>query len=133
MHASDLARPTTAVKRGLLAVAVALAVVGVFAGVAEAGKPSSASLSSGLSCPASVATGETFHVSGSGYDPSKQAWVQVVTSSSSGYVLASVDASGVMSLDYAVSEAGQASLTAYQTSGKRTTQTQKGSCTVSVT
>lgn len=98
-------------------------------GTAEARRPNSAS-STGLIAPASAGIGQTFAVSGSGYDPAKQTWVLEETASGRGYWLASVDSQGTMSLDLAISEAGAAKLTAQQTSGGKT-QTM-GTATVNI-
>jgi len=69
--------------------------------------------------PHDVAKGQKFMVRGQGYDPNKQTWVKVETSSSTGWYSATVSSAGEISLPLELWTDGRASLEAYQVSGGR--------------
>ena len=68
-----------------------------------------------LLAPATAGIGQSFHISGAGYTPGQQAWILVETAGARAWVSASVDASGALSADDTLWEAGPAKLTASQT------------------
>ncbi len=90
---------------------------------ALAGKPTgSASSATVTASPNPVSVGGTLTISGSGYRPTTQLQVEVVTSLSDGYIYAASDASGKFSLQTSISVAGSAQINVWQVGGRRATK-----------
>jgi hypothetical protein len=68
-----------------------------------------------LTAPASVTVKTSFHVGGTGYNPSEQTWVDVYTAATGHlWLSAGVDANGTLSFDTTIWSVGTATLSSYQ-------------------
>lgn len=72
-----------------------------------------------LTAPAQVLIGDSFDVTGTGYDPKLQTWIRVLTDTTSGWYSATTNPDGTIVARVSLPEAGDADIASFQDDGRK--------------